>query len=95
MYSFIKSNNLGEAFKSKYGKNYTNGSNDMLTSFVNKHISKPKITEVKVAKVEVKEEPKKGEEVKVASNTNSLNRLIEVLNKKHILLKSELDYILN
>ena len=83
LYNEITSLGLQEEVKSKYGKNYTQRSNETLQKLVDEvhkgfeEASKPKGRSV--AKV----------------GHNSLVALVEILAKKKILLKSEVSVIMN
>lgn len=83
IYAKIKEYNLAGVIKDTLKENYTRVSNTTLESFISKHVSlhgkKPKVI--------------KNEEM-VSSEKTPLAKLVEVLHKKHILLKSEVDYIL-
>lgn len=84
IYAKIKEYNLAEAIKKAFHDNYTRVSNANLEYFVNKYAKLPTNEAPSVAK---------------SGNDNSvekspLEKLVETLQKKHILLKSEVDYIL-
>jgi hypothetical protein len=93
-YTFIKKNNLGDAFAAKYNvKNYTNGKTADLIEFCN-------VTSKKAAPVKKTVPTKKTAEKKVANqkpvNTakpaenNLLQNLVSVLIKKGIVTKDEI-----
>ena len=79
VYAVIKENNLQDVIKQYFGKNYTNISTDKLNTFIAQAL--PATTN----DVEVVECP----------FVSGLSKLVEVLSNKRILLKSEVDYILN
>lgn len=84
IYAKIKEYNLAEAIKAAFHDNYTRVSSANLEYFVNKYTKLPANETPSVAK---------------SKNDNSvekspLEKLVETLQKKHILLKSEVDYIL-
>lgn len=77
LYAKIKELNLQDKIMQLYGSNYTRVSNSKLEKVIEEH------NEVKNALcVETK-----------VSACNKCDKLIEVLSKKHILLKSEVIYI--
>lgn len=83
IYAKIKEYNLAGVIKDTLKENYTRVSNATLESFISKHVSlhgkKPKVIK---------------NEGMVSLEKTPLAKLVEVLHKKHILLKSEVDYIL-
>lgn len=83
IYAKIKEYNLAGVIKDTLKENYTRVPNDTLESFISKHASLH----------DKKSEVVKNEEM-VSSEKTPLAKLVEVLHKKHILLKSEVDYIL-
>ena len=83
IYAKIKEYNLAEAIKKTFHENYTRIPSANLECFISDYVSS------------------RGEEQEVIGNTrkdavekSSLVKLVETLQKKHILLKSEVDYIL-
>ena len=83
IYAKIKEYNLAEAIKKTFHENYTRIPSANLECFISDYVSS------------------RGEEQEVISDTrkddvekSSLVKLVETLQKKHILLKSEVDYIL-
>lgn len=83
IYAKIKEYNLAEAIKKTFHENYTRISSANLECFISDYVSSS------------------GEELKVINDNHkdaieksSLVKLVETLQKKHILLKSEVDYIL-
>lgn len=79
IYNKIKEYKLEEEVKKVYGKNYTNISTTCLYTLILKHQSKMK--------------DHNAQEVNIVIESPRLNKLIEVLAKKRILLKSEIEYI--
>lgn len=83
IYAKIKEYNLAEAIKKTFHENYTRIPSANLECFISDYVSS------------------RGEEQEVIDNNrkdavekSSLVKLVETLQKKHILLKSEVDYIL-
>lgn len=83
IYAKIKEYNLAEAIKKTFHENYTRIPSANLECFISDYVSS------------------RGEELKVINDNHkdtveksSLVKLVETLQKKHILLKSEVDYIL-
>ena len=83
IYAKIKEYNLVETIKKTFHENYTRIPSANLECFISDYVSSS------------------GEEQEVIGNTrkddvekSSLVKLVETLQKKHILLKSEVDYIL-
>lgn len=83
IYAKIKEYNLAEAIKKTFHENYTRIPSANLECFISDYVSS------------------RGEELKVINDNrkdavekSSLVKLVETLQKKHILLKSEVDYIL-
>ena len=83
IYIKIKEYNLAEAIKKTFHENYTRIPSANLECFISDYVSS------------------RGEEQEVIGDTrkdavekSSLVKLVETLQKKHILLKSEVDYIL-
>lgn len=83
LYNEITSLGLQEEVKSRYGKNYTQCSNEILQKLVD---------EVHRGLDEISSPKGRGVEQEVY---NSLTALVEILAKKKILLKSEVDIIMN
>lgn len=98
IYAWIKEKNLANDFKLQFGKNYTNASNEELSSYY-----------MSVVKNEILEEDNKEtpEKEEVAKEDNNLVRvdivnyeavlknLIKILADKHILLQSEVNKLLS
>ena len=82
IYAKIKEYNLAGVIKDTLKENYTRVPSATLESFISKHVSlhgkKPKVIK---------------NEGMVSLEKTPLAKLVEVLHKKHILLKSEVDYI--
>ena len=83
IYAKIKEYNLAESIKKTFHENYTRIPSANLECFIRDYVSSS------------------GEKQEVMGNTrkdavekSSLVKLVETLQKKHILLKSEVDYIL-
>ena len=83
IYAKIKEYNLAETIKKTFHENYTRIPSANLECFISDYVSS------------------RGEEQEVIGDTrkdavekSSLVKLVETLQKKHILLKSEVDYIL-
>ena len=83
IYAKIKEYSLAEAIKKTFHENYTRIPSANLECFISDYVSS------------------RGEEQEVIGDTrkdavekSSLVKLVETLQKKHILLKSEVDYIL-
>lgn len=83
IYAKIKEYNLAEAIKKTFHENYTRIPSANLECFISDYVTshgeKPEVVKVKH---------------KDAVEKSSLVKLVETLQKKHILLKSEVDYIL-
>lgn len=77
LYAAVKKYNLQDKIKKYEGKNYTMCTNSVLLSYIDAY-------EV----INIKPKGKVG-----VRKVTKLDKLIEVLNRKHILLKSEIDYI--
>lgn len=76
LYFIIKTLHLEEEVKAKYGKNYTQCTNEQLKEVVDKEVVDSAVKAI---------EP----------NCGSLCKLVEILAKKNILLKSEVLDIMN
>ena len=83
IYAKIKEYNLAEAIKKTFHENYTRIPSANLECFISDYISS------RDEKQEVI-----GDTSKDAVEKSSLVKLVETSQKKHILLKSEVDYIL-
>ena len=83
IYAKIKEYNLAEAIKKTFHENYTRIPSANLECFISDYVSS------RDEKQEVI-----GDTRKDAVEKSSLVKLVETLQKKHILLKSEVDYIL-
>lgn len=83
IYAKIKEYNLAGVINGTLKENYTRVPSATLESFISEHVALHG------------EEPEvvKNEE-RVSPGKDPLAKLVEVLHKKHILLKSEVDYIL-
>ena len=83
IYAKIEEYNLAGVIKDTLKENYTRIPNATLESFISEHVTlhgkKPEVVK---------------NEGMVSSEKTPLAKLVEVLHKKHILLKSEVDYIL-
>lgn len=77
LYNFIVEHNLQEEVKKTFNKNYTQVGNSDLSMFVEKHKNTTSSTFTTQSE----------------DNKSKVDRLIEVLAAKRILLKSELNYI--
>lgn len=85
LYTQIQALNLKDAIKQQFNRHYTNVPTKDLIVFVNKAIcEKSECTNTKNVKPIV---------AKCNCDNTKFNKLIEILDKKHILLKSEIDYI--
>lgn len=83
IYAKIKEYNLAEAIKKTFHENYTRIPSANLECFISDYVTSHG-EEPEVVKVKHKDTVEK----------SSLVKLVEILQKKHILLKSEVDYIL-
>lgn len=83
IYAKIKEYNLAEAIKKTFHENYTRIPSANLECFISDYVSS-----------RGKEQEVIGNTCKDAVEKSSLVKLVETLQKKHILLKSEVDYIL-
>lgn len=83
IYAKIKKYNLAEAIKKAFHENYTKIPNANLECFISEYVTSPG-EESEVVKDKHKDTVEK----------SPLEKLVETLQKKHILLKSEVDYIL-
>lgn len=83
IYAKIKEYNLVEVIKKTFHENYTRIPSANLECFISDYVSS-RDEEPEVVKVKHKDTVEK----------SSLMKLVETLQKKHILLKSEVDYIL-
>ena len=83
IYAKIKEYNLAEAIKKTFHENYTRIPSANLECFISDYVTlhskKPEVVK---------------NEGMVSLEKTPLAKLVEVLHKKHILLKSEVDYIL-
>ena len=86
IYAKIKEYNLAGVIKDTLKENYTRVPSATLESFISKYVTLHSLHSKK-------HEVVKNEEM-VSSEKTPLAKLVEVLHKKHILLKSEVDYIL-
>ena len=83
IYAKIKEYNLAEAIKKTFHENYTRIPSANLECFISDYVSSS-----------CEEQEVIGDTRKDAVEKSSLVKLVETLQKKHILLKSEVDYIL-
>lgn len=83
IYAKIKEYNLAEAIKKTFHENYTRIPSANLECFISDYVSS-RCEELKVI----------NDNHKDAVEKSSLVKLVETLQKKHILLKSEVDHIL-
>jgi hypothetical protein len=83
IYAKIKEYNLAEAIKKAFHENYTRIPSANLECFISEYVTSPG-EEPEVVKDKHKD----------AVEKSPLEKLVETLQKKHILLKSEVDYIL-
>lgn len=80
-YNYIKDNKLQDTIKELTGKNFTNCSTSTLITCINNiTFSTPEVSSLAGT---------------VCACSTSVTKLVEVLTKKHILLPSEVKYILN
>jgi predicted component of viral defense system (DUF524 family) len=80
-YAYIKAHKLEEGFKRVYGKAYINCSNEILKLVIDAH--------------KEKETSKSKESSTECTYLHKVNKLIQVLSRKRILLQSELEEINN
>lgn len=96
LYATIKEFGLQDIIKETFGANFTNVSTENLMNVVeafNKKKAKTKAP--KVAKKPMPEPEETSEDcVPLKKIFEAVDKLLVVLKKKHILLKSELDYII-
>ena len=83
IYAKIKEYNLAETIKKTFHENYTRIPSANLECFISDYVSSSD-----------EEQEVIGDTRKDAVEKSSLVKLVETLQKKHILLKSEVDYIL-
>ena len=86
IYAIIKKNKWEDNIKNRTGRNYTNCSNAVLYLHIN-------ILTQKENQGSIKKNPVQFVNVNIIKVLDKVDKLIEVLEKKHILLKSEIDYI--
>lgn len=86
-YFTIKANGWVNDVKVKYGKNFTNCTTEQLKSF----IEEKKVLNTKKEKVSKNKSNKDSND----SGKSPFDTLIAILAKKHILLPSEISFILN
>lgn len=98
IYAWIKEKNLANDFKLQFGKNYTNASNEELSSYY------IRIVKNEILEEDNKETPEKEEVTKEDNNLVRvdivnyeaiLKNLIKILADKHILLQSEVNKLLS
>lgn len=101
IYAWIKEKNLANDFKLQFGKNYTNASNEELSSYymsvVKNEILKEdnKEPQVEEEKEEVTKEDNNLVRVDIVNYEAILKNLIKILADKHILLQSEVNKLLS
>lgn len=101
IYAWIKEKNLANDFKLQFGKNYTNASNDELSSYYMSVVKNEileednKETQVKEEKEEVTKEDNNLVRVDIVNYEAILKNLIKILADKHILLQSEVNKLLS
>ena len=98
IYAWIKERNLANDFKLQFGKNYTNASNEELSSYY------MRVVKNEILEEDNKETPEKEEVTKEDNNLVRvdivnyeaiLKNLIKILADKHILLQSEVNKLLS
>lgn len=102
IYAWIKKKNLANDFKLQFGKNYTNASNEELSSYYIRGVVKNEIleednkeTQVEEEKEEVTKEDNNLVRVDIVNYEAILKNLIKILADKHILLQSEVNKLLS
>ena len=101
IYAWIKERNLANDFKLQFGKNYTNASNEELSSYYMSGVKNEileednKETQVEEEKEEVTKEDNNLVRVDIVNYEAILKNLIKILADKHILLQSEVNKLLS
>ena len=101
IYAWIKERNLANDFKLQFGKNYTNASNEELSSYYMSVVKNEileednKETQVEEEKEEVTKEDNNLVRVDIVNYEAILKNLIKILADKHILLQSEVNKLLS
>lgn len=101
IYAWIKEKNLANDFKLQFGKNYTNASNEELSSYYIRVVKNEileednKETQVEEEKEEVTKEDNNLVRVDIVNYEAILKNLIKILADKHILLQSEVNKLLS
>lgn len=101
IYAWIKEKNLASDFKLQFGKNYTNASNEELSSYYMRVVKNEileednKETQVEEEKEEVTKEDNNLVRVDIVNYEAILKNLIKILADKHILLQSEVNKLLS
>lgn len=101
IYAWIKERNLANDFKLQFGKNYTNASNEELSSYYMRVVKNEileednKETQVEEEKEEVTKEDNNLVRVDIVNYEAVLKNLIKILADKHILLQSEVNKLLS
>lgn len=101
IYAWIKEKNLANDFKLQFGKNYTNASNEELSSYYMSVVKNEileednKETQVEEEKEEVTKEDNNLVRVDIVNYEAILKNLIKILADKHILLQSEVNKLLS
>lgn len=101
IYAWIKEKNLASDFKLQFGKNYTNASNEELSSYYIRVVKNEileednKETQVEEEKEEVAKEDNNLVRVDIVNYEAILKNLIKILADKHILLQSEVNKLLS
>ena len=101
IYAWIKEKNLANDFKLQFGKNYTNASNEELSSYYIRVVKNEILEEdnkepqVKEEKEEVTKEDNNLVRVDIVNYEAILKNLIKILADKHILLQSEVNKLLS
>lgn len=101
IYAWIKERNLANDFKLQFGKNYTNASNEELSSYYMRIVKNEileednKETQVEEEKEEVTKKDNNLVRVDIVNYEAILKNLIKILADKHILLQSEVNKLLS
>lgn len=88
MYAYIIEHNLGDLVHNRFGRNFTNVSNCQLHAFVTAHIS------MMVDACDLNKNKGFEDNTKNTLKVSKVDKLVEVLLKKRILLQSEYEYIM-
>lgn len=96
LYNKITELNLQEEVKKVCGRNYTQAPNSVLEAVIAKAgVKKEESKASKEPEVPAKSPKCECQDKKQSSDETKLDRLIKVLNKKRILLYSEVEFIMN